>query len=175
MASAFSHAVVAGAIGTAFWQAGMPPRLWALGVLYSVAPDFDFIGFRLGIEYGDLLGHRGLTHSLAFAAAMAAIGVSAFVEHKWVAWWYLFLSMASHGVLDAMTDGGLGIAFFSPFSNARYFLPWRPIAVSPIGITEFFSQRGLEVLRSELKWIWLPSGVFAVLALAVNAFRTRRR
>src|SRR5215831_7502105 len=44
---------------------------------------------------------------------------------------YLFLATASHGVLDAMTNGGLGVAFFSPFDTTRYFLPWRPIRVSP--------------------------------------------
>lgn len=166
MASAFSHAIVAASIGTAFWRPGTPKRLWALGALFSIAPDFDFIGFRLGIPYGDLLGHRGLTHSLAFAAAMATAGL--LVCPGRTAWWYLFLATASHGVLDAMTDGGLGIAFFSPFSNVRYFLPWRPIAVSPIGVTEFFSQRGLDVLRSESKWVWLPSAIFAAIFSLAN-------
>jgi inner membrane protein len=77
---------------------------------------------------------------------------------------YLFLATASHGFLDAMTDGGLGVAFFSPFDNHRYFFPWRPIRVSPIGIGRFFSPRGLDVLQSELLWIWLPAGLLALLA-----------
>ena len=59
-------------------------------------------------------------------------------------------------MLDALTDGGLGVAFFAPFSARRYFLPWRPVAVSPIGMG-FFSERGLEVLGSEVVWVWLPS------------------
>jgi inner membrane protein len=83
---------------------------------------------------------------------------------------YFFLATASHGFLDAMTDGGLGVAFFSPFNNTRYFLPWRPIRVSPIGVTRFFSHRGLEVIRSELLWIWLPSAL-----LIVSAWILRRR
>ena len=106
--------------------------------------------------------------SLATIGAFLCAGRSATQPGGWLAWWYLFLATASHGILDAMTDGGLGIAFFSPFSNARYFLPWRPIAVSPIGVAAFFSERGLNVLRSEFKWIWLPSGLFAFLALAVR-------
>lgn len=69
---------------------------------------------------------------------------------------YLFVATASHDCLDAMTDGGLGVAFFSPFDDWRYFLPWRPIHVSPIGVARLFSQRGLTVLQSELLWIWLP-------------------
>src|SRR5579872_845956 len=50
---------------------------------------------------------------------------------------YFFVVTASHGVLDAMTDGGLGIAFFAPFDNTRYFFPFRPIKVSPIGFSFF--------------------------------------
>jgi inner membrane protein len=85
-------------------------------------------------------------------------------------WAYFFLATASHGLLDAMTDGGLGVAFFSPFNNTRYFLPWRPILVSPIGVTRFFSSRGLEVVQSELLWIWFPT---ALLVLSVRLIRWR--
>jgi inner membrane protein len=66
-----------------------------------------------------------------------------------------------------MTDGGLGVAFFSPVDNTRYFLPFNPIRVSPIGISRFFSARGFAVIRSELLWIWLPTVLLiAVLWLA---------
>jgi inner membrane protein len=67
---------------------------------------------------------------------------------------YFFTATASHSVLDAMTNGGLGVAFFSPFSKDRYSLPWRPIRVSPISLHRFFSGRGYAVLQSELLWIW---------------------
>ena len=77
-----------------------------------------------------------------------------------------FSVTASHGVLDAMTDGGLGIAFFAPFDNGRYFLPWTPIKVSPIEITAFFTVRGLQVLRSELVWIGIPVGLW-ILGIAL--------
>lgn len=80
------------------------------------------------------------------------------------------LGTASHGFLDSMTDGGLGVAFFSPFNTTRYFLPWTPIRVSPIGFTRFFSYRGLAVIQSELLWIWLPSAL-----LLLSAFLIRRR
>ncbi len=63
-----------------------------------------------------------------------------------------------------MTAGGLGVPFFSPFTNARYFFPWCPIRVSPIGLSRFFTERGLEVLQSELLWIWLPSALLAAFA-----------
>ena len=75
-------------------------------------------------------------------------------------WWqlitYFFIVTASHGILDAMTDGGLGVAFLAPFDNSRYFFPWRPVMVSPIGVAPFFSRYGLNVLLSEIVWIWEP-------------------
>ena len=85
-----------------------------------------------------------------------------------IAFLLIFLSAASHGLLDAMTTGGLGVAFFSPFSNERYFLPWRVILVSPIGVSAFFSGRGLRVLQSELLWIWIPCAALAGLAMAAR-------
>src|SRR5207248_3726895 len=129
------------------------------------------IGFRFGIHYGDFWGHRGLTHSLLFAALLASTVM--FVGFRRVApgltrlpmWVYFFLATASHGFLDAMTNGGLGVAFFSPFDNTRYFLPWQPIAVSPLSLTRFLSGRGLAVLQSELPWIWIPAGMIALFAL----------
>jgi inner membrane protein len=57
------------------------------------------------------------------------------------------------------------VAFFSPFDNTRYFLPWRPIVVSPLSLTRFLSGRGVAVLQSELIWIWIPAGLLAVLML----------
>jgi inner membrane protein len=85
-----------------------------------------------------------------------------------VCWLYLFLATASHGILDAFTDGGLGVAFFSPFDSTRYFFPFRPIEVSPIG-ARFFSERGLSVFYNELAWVWLPCIVFAITAFVVRA------
>lgn len=170
MASVFSHAVAALGIGACFYQPRTPKRVWVVGALCSVLPDLDVIGFRFGIPYADFWGHRGFTHSLLFAALLASLVVLlAFRQavpdlSRFALWTYFFLATASHGFLDAMTDGGLGVAFFSPFNNTRYFLPWTPIRVSPIGVSRFFSQRGLEVVQSELLWIWLPAALPMVSA-----------
>lgn len=162
MPSVFSHAVAAIGIGACFYRPSIPTRIWIAGAVCSMLPDIDAVGFRFGVHYGDFWGHRGFTHSLLFAALLATMvwalsarrvpGVSPLFL-----WMFLFLATASHGFLDAMTDGGLGVAFFSPIENTRYFLPFTPIRVSPIGITRFFSARGLAVIRSELVWIWLPT------------------
>jgi inner membrane protein len=174
MPSAFSHAVSALGIGAAILGRKAPARVYGLGALCAALPDADVVGFGFGIRYGDLLGHRGLTHSFAFAAVLAALAALAVRCGSELGmgriWTYLFLATASHGLLDAMTDGGLGVAFFSPFSNARYFFPFRPIVVSPINVHRFFSERGTAVMGSELLWVWLPS-----LALAAVAVMWRSR
>jgi inner membrane protein len=166
VASAISHPVVALALAPAF---GAPRAAVAAGALLSVLPDADAIGFWVGVPYGAPLGHRGLTHSLAFAALLAAIALAIVRRISPAAaagrvrslFLFLFLCAASHGVLDAFTDGGLGVAFFAPFSNERHFFPWTPILVSPISVSGFFDARGLRVLASELVWIWLPCAAIA--------------
>jgi inner membrane protein len=175
MPSAFSHAIVATAIGKVIQPKQVPWWYWALGAALSAAPDLDVIGFHFGVRYGDLMGHRGFTHSLFFAALLAGLVTIAFVGQKEISCWrlffYLFLATASHGILDAMTNGGLGVAFFSPFTNARFFFPFHPINVSPIGVGRFFSAKGLAVIRSEAMWLWLPSVVIFVLFACLRDIR----
>ena len=177
MASAFSHAIAALSLGTCFYRPQVPKRVWLAGAVCSALPDIDVVGFRFGIRYGDFWGHRGFTHSLAFAGLLSVAIVTLLSRNglagigRFSLFVYLFLATASHGVIDAMTNGGLGIAFFSPFDNNRYFLPWRPIRVSPIGTERFFSPRGYAVLRSELLWIWVPAILFAWLVLALKKTR----
>ena len=59
------------------------------------------------------------------------------------------LVLASHAILDTMTDGGLGCALLWPFDLTRYFAPWRPIPVAPIGLA-FFSPYGGIIALTEL-------------------------
>jgi inner membrane protein len=150
-----------------------PPLIFA-GALCSIVPDLDVITFDFGIEYRSMFGHRGFTHSILFAIVWAAIISLIFFRRGegniLVVFLFLLLSTLSHPFLDALTNGGLGVAFFAPFSNQRHFFPWRPIAVSPIGFG-FFSSRGVAVLWSEIKWVWAPSSLVFCLGLALRRLR----
>ncbi|PYS62155.1 MAG: metal-dependent hydrolase [Acidobacteria bacterium] len=179
MPTIISHGVAAVAIGKVFLAERTPARFWILSILCAMLPDIDVVGFAFGIRYSDMLGHRGLTHSLSFALVVGLLAAW-FTLHttpESLTTWvflsvYFFIVTASHGLLDAMTNGGLGVAFFAPFSNARYFFGWRPIEVSPLALDEFFSARGLTVLWSEIKWIWIPSAVIvAASQLFVTIFK----
>jgi inner membrane protein len=137
------------------------------GIFAAILPDIDVLAFRFGIPYGATFGHRGFTHSIVFALAIALIGTIIVRPRSPAVFAFLFLCAMSHAVLDSMTNGGLGVAFFSPFSNERYFLPWRPIRVSPIG-PSFFSPRGLATLASEVVWVWIPCVVLGLVGKYVR-------
>ncbi len=163
MASAFAHAALGATLGKLILPERRHWPYWVAAAACAALPDVDALGYKLGVPYESLWGHRGLTHSLLAAALVAAGGVLlsrlARTGQRPAAGrlaLLLFLATASHGVLDAMTTGGLGVAFFSPWDLERYFFGLRPIQVSPIGIKAFFSGRGLRVLASEAVWVGIP-------------------
>jgi inner membrane protein len=177
--SVFSHAIAAVALGSVTVGGRSRAILWSLGAACAVIPDLDVISLAFGIPYGHILGHRGVSHSLLFAVVLASVVTSILrrtmpaSSTAWRLWMFLFLVTASHGFLDSMTNGGIGIAFFAPFSNTRYFMPWRPIVVSPISLPVFFSRRGLIVMWSELGWVWLPAAVVFVTGLMLRRATSR--
>ena len=180
MPSFISHAAVAAAAGIAFAPQGVPTRFWPLAIACSVIPDADVVAFAFGIPYHHIFGHRGFFHSLIFALILSLIVTAVFFREetlfsgRWCFYTiFFFLVTATHGILDAFTNGGLGIALFSPFSNERYFFPWTPIAVSPIGIKAFLSTRGWLVLKSEFFWVWLPVSILAVVSTVFRKVHLR--
>jgi inner membrane protein len=118
----------------------------------AMLPDADVIAFTLGIPYSAPWGHRGATHSFVFALWIT-IAIVAIARRAGAPPLRTFVCVAlvavSHGLLDTLTDGGLGCALLWPFSNERIFAPVTPIPVAPIG-THMFSGRGLYVVMFEL-------------------------
>jgi inner membrane protein len=139
--------------------AGGPVMLLLSAV--SLSPDLDVIGMRLGVPYGATWGHRGATHSLAMA--IAAAGVLALLVRRAHPWWpfapIAVAVLASHGLLDALTDGGRGVALLWPWTDHRFFFPWRPIPVAPIG-ARLLSARGMRVMAWEAV-VFAPLWIFA--------------
>jgi inner membrane protein len=179
--SAISHAVVAVAGGIAVAPQDVPKRFWVLAVVCSIIADADVIGFAFGIPYHHFWGHRGFFHSPFFALLMGVLVASLFFPRTTLfsrGWFFyvlfFFVVSASHGILDAFTNGGLGIALLSPFSNKRYFFPWTPITVSPIGIKAFFSQWGYTVLKSELLWVCLPAFTAVVFSRIIRDLASKQ-
>jgi len=151
-------------------------RWWMVAAVCTMIPDIDVVGFAFGIHYGDLWGHRGMTHSLLFAAAVSIVAAPLIAEQgkTIIAAMWLFAITASHGILDAMTNGGLGVAFFSPFDPHRYFFPWRPIAVSPIGTHGLFSSRMEHIFVTEFLWVWIPMALVWVIVRGMQRTGARK-
>lgn len=140
----------------------------------SLLPDADVIAFWLHIPYAAPWGHRGASHSLLLAGLAGALcGV-------WLGRWQgralraLIVCVAvacSHGLLDAITDGGLGVALLWPWDQKRIFFPLRPLPVAPIGL-RLFSRRGLWVLLRETLY-FLPLLTWALWPRTPRASRRR--
>ena len=172
MPTVFSHPVPMLALSLAAGFRAVPGRLVLAGLICAVLSDADVAGFFMKVAYGDGMGHRGASHSLLFAGGLGllcALLAPGLHCKRWVAFLVGVFAVISHIALDAATNGGLGVGVFWPWDETRYFLPWRPIEVSPLGIRRFFSARGAEVMFSELVWIWLPC-----LAVALFIFSLRK-
>ena len=166
MPTIISHPAVPLALALGLGRHAVSARLLLAGMAASVVPDLDVLAFRFGVPYADDLGHRGFSHSLLFAAFVALVvaclarALGSTFSRAFV---FVLVATASHGVLDACTNGGLGVAFFWPWSGKRYFFPIRMIEVSPLGIRRFLSEGGASVLLSELIWVWIPCTLLAGL------------
>jgi inner membrane protein len=155
MPSSIAHAsvaVLASPLLDARWRTS---RVIGLTAAAAAAPDLDAIGRPFG--YGDVgfLGHhRGLTHSL-FAALVFATIALAFVARateprdRFRIALFVFCVVASHGLVDAFTTYGDGVAIFAPFSWYRWKSPWQPFGG----------------LWSEVVALWVPAALMYVLWL----------
>ena len=175
MPTIITHAFVAGVASKAVEDRKLSFPVFSLAALLSILPDADVIAFRLGIGYGHSLGHRGFFHSPFFAIILGVLCVFIFFrEHRLFSksWfkYLIFFSLVgtSHGLLDALTDGGMGIALLAPFDNTRYFLPWTPIPVSPISLKSFLSGWGLRIIAFEIVYIWMPATAALIMWFLVK-------
>jgi inner membrane protein len=173
LVTTYTHGFVGLGLGAIFNGRRASWLFWMLAVLLPICPDFDVFSTA---QYGSPWGHRGFTHSLAFALVLALICAAA--TRRWLhsSFWaltgFFFILTASHGVLDAFTNGGEGIPFFWPFSDRR-FGPWGPIQVQDIGF-ELPDPRQSRSIRTELLWVWLPTTVLVGTIWLVRSVRRSR-
>ncbi len=177
MPTIFAHAAVGLTLARLMPAYQRSGKAYALAAGCAMLPDIDMLARSVGMAH-QWVQHRSVTHSLVFALATGLL-VTLFAygvqwRHRFAQWWMYVLLFAavtaSHGVLDAFTNGGQGIALLAPFSWEAHFAPWRPLEVSPFWLG-IFSERGAAVIRSELLWLALPCAVLWAYA----AERDRRR
>ena len=173
MPSTLSHAAVAIAAGTVFSSRPAPKHFWAVSIACAVIADVDLIPFLCGVPYDHFFGHRGFFHSIFFgllvsiAATKYVSSVSKGLPEAWVRYFTLFfLLCVSHGLLDALSNGSIGVALFSPIDPTRYFFPWQP--VSMIRTRTFLTTWSLAAIRGELFWVWIPSCLVVLITVLVR-------
>lgn len=184
MPTIVSHSFIAFVLGKIFRGSPSFPewigsyKFWLFSFACSILPDIDVIPMSLGVPYAHMFGHRGFSHSILFVLLVAFIfAYVGFREVKlnnkqWLLLLiYFFFLGLSHILLDALTNGGLGIGFFMPFDSTRYFFSYRPIRASPFSFLRFFNSEGQKILVSELIWVWIPSVIFLVIVKFVGALR----
>jgi inner membrane protein len=166
MPTALTHLAVPVSAAVALGMRRLSLGALLTGMAAATVPDLDVIAFKLHATYGSMMSHRGFTHTLLFALLIGLAGYAlapCWHMRRWVGYTWIALCALSHPLLDMLTDGGSGIALLWPLVETHYFFPWRPIAVSPLSLTRLLSARGLEVLRSELLFVWLPLMTLALL------------
>jgi inner membrane protein len=154
--------------------------MFTAGVL-AVAPDIDTVFYGI-IPYAHFLGHRGFVHSPFFSFLIAVVlssllyaiardlGFRAFLGITAA----FTLALASHGILDAMTDAGLGVMLLYPYSEERLFLPWRPFYAPPIKISSLSYSKVLMMIKSELPIVLVCVGVAGTIRLALGLIDSKR-
>lgn len=168
MPTTLTHAIPAIAVGLGLGKNYISKRLIFTGAFIANIPDLDLIGPRFyGIEFDSIYGHRGYTHSILFALVLAFIFSLFFLKSDFKkAFLFLTFCTLSHGILDAFTEGGLGITFFWPFLDDRYYAFVQPIINVGISFRGLYATaQGLPIFISEIIWVWLP---FALLGLALR-------
>lgn len=183
MATILTHGIVGYTLARICVRKPVSPLYWVMAFTAPMLPDLDVLGMRYyGIPYGDCYGHRGAFHSIALALIVAVVLLLIFKSISRTdgfklnkdCFWGLFLGTSSHGLIDALTNGGLGVAIFWPANCNRYFFPWRPLEVSPLSL-EHFLQQGLFVLKNESYYIWMPCLAILFLDYGVQRLSMRSR
>lgn len=160
------------ALGATIAQAGFRSRLGnkavLAGAVLGALPDIDTLSGLFG-PWASMLHHRGITHSLLFAPAMApALGWACWRLSKrrgrWTQWAHLaFWAVITHPLLDLFTT--YGTQLLAPLSNRRFAIDGVPI-VDPIYTLPLLLALVLGLLAGAKK------RMAAVSAIAALAFTT---
>ena len=132
MPSSLGHALAAAAGGCALAPRHLLKPFLVAGAVCAVIPDIDAVG-RLwgGGDMEFIGGHRGFTHSIAFAALLgmllpaATLGRAAWTGHRIRFGIFIAGATISHGLLDTVTSIGAavdGVQFLYPWSTHRFTL-----------------------------------------------------
>lgn len=169
-----THALLPVAAALAFAERPVPWKLVLAAAIAAAAPDVDglfkhFFGIMPTTPYG----HRGAAHSLFTAIAagfVAAFFHKALGVRPLVAGVLVGSAMASHGLLDMMTNSGDPVAYLWPLSSTRLFADWRPIHSSQLNFHNL-PQDILARIAVDVRQVVLPMFAAALGVRGVRLFK----
>ena len=119
MATLITHVFVGAAAGKIYAAKKMDAKFLFCSMLAAALPDIDAFTFFFETNYMGPFSHRMLFHSLLFALALSFVitwfafkDVGRFKAKWWALWAFFFVVATSHGILDAVMEGGVyGVGF----------------------------------------------------------------
>lgn len=163
MSTFVGHALAA-TVAVSTSRGAIPPRRYgfvtALAIVAALLPDVDvFLVTAAGV-----VAHRGVTHSLLFAAISAAAltAVARALVKMATARLFLmmFLACASHLLLDFLMGAGPPIRPLAPFDDRGFLAPVRLLPIAYYATTA-------DGYRSVA--FWVGNGIAAALEVAILA------
>ena len=120
-----THIAIGACIGDLFLGKRIGKKAMLYGAVAASLPDIDFIASFWLNTAGDLMAHRGFTHSFLFAI-IVVLAMAFFFRHRHrienipINTWLVFLGteIFIHLFLDAFNAYGIG--WFEPFSRKRF-------------------------------------------------------
>jgi len=135
---------------------------------WAVAPDLDLALRLVGVPRGNgVLSHRGASHAVILGPIVTLALISLDHDPRDAA--CFGAALASHGIIDMLSDTERGPAIAWPFSRDRFVFPWRPVPSIPFSERTRGSRRQIRALLSEL----VLFGPVAVLGFWPAAHRSR--
>lgn len=131
-----THALVPVAVTFAIAKRPLPWRLLIAAMIAAAIPDLDSFADHLWrVPESSIYSHRGAAHSLFMAIAAGAVAAlfhSRLRAEPLCAGVAIGAAMASHGILDMMTNSDRPVAYLWPLSSLRLFADWRPLDSIPV-------------------------------------------
>lgn len=181
MASPFAHMAAGLAAAAIFRPPGVTRRFWITVALCGLLPDGDFFFMPLWPDMQSVLGHRDFSHAILFAILAGWLVAWALSRSpEWRPWrprlWLCFaLAIMSHGIVDGMTTYGPGIAYLSPFTHQRWFLPFQPLGAIGARGTRTVLEYAASYALNEALWVGVPSLVLLAASAYARGTRFPRR
>jgi inner membrane protein len=166
--ASIGHLAAGAALGALYSRktGSNPPVTIITFAALALAPDLDLVTSLWGVPPNTPFAHRGITHSLSFALAVAGLVALLYrgsTGRKVLAGGIALAALASHGVLDTMSQLGNGPMLLWPFSAQSYEFIWRPIP-GVLNAAHYLTVQAIPTLIVETL-IFLPLILFTLATL----------